>query len=231
MENDFEGILKRLLREKPAAQPGPDHPGEEELAGLRGNTLAAAEKEAVIAHLLACARCAERFALALESESLAAPVPRDLLRKALRTLKPQDSLGILEIVLEIKGRMMELVRSSGDVVFGQELIPAPVLRARRLSDFTDEVVILRDFERVRVEVKVENKGGRFCAMAVQVSDKRSGSLLKDVRVSLLREETELESYAGQAGRVVFEHVDFGTYRLVVTALGEAVAAVRIELWS
>ena len=66
-------------------------------------------------------------------------------------------------------------------------------------------------------------------VAVLLKDPKTGLPMKDLRVSLKSNHTELESYVCQAGSVVFEHVFLGRYAIEITNLTAKLAAVIVEI--
>ncbi len=206
------------------------HPDEETLAGFLEKKLKAGEYENTLAHLSGCKICLEKISARIKSSMFPQmEVPPELIRRAKEILPSAGLLQPLEIVLRVKDTIFELVNSTGDVLFGQELLPAPVLRSRQIKDFKDEVTILKDFAGIRVEIRVENKPDSSFNVRVTVKDKQTGIPIKDFRVTLIKEETELESYVAKTGAVIFEHVLLGKYAIEITSLREKLASVSIDI--
>ncbi|MCX5697991.1 MAG: hypothetical protein NTU54_08535 [Candidatus Omnitrophica bacterium] len=220
----YRNWIERLFDSRAA------HPDEEMLAGFLEKKLSAGEYEDTLAHLAGCKICLEKISTNIKSSlSPQMEVPPELIRRA-KEILPQAGLDQpLEIVLRVKDKMLELVNSTGDILFGQELLPAPVLRSRRIKDFKDEVTILKDFAGIRVEIRVENKPDSSFNVTVKVKDKQTGVPIKDFRVTLIKEETELESYIAKTGAVIFEHVSLGKYAIEITSLQEKLASVSIDI--
>ena len=121
------------------------------------------------------------------------------------------------------------MNTTGDILVGQEFVPAPVLRSRKAKDFKDEVTILKDFKDIRVEVKIENKVGEAFDLTVLVKEKESQKVIKDLRVTLLRGDLELESYLNDPGKVIFENVLLGKYTIEISTLESKLASVLLEI--
>jgi len=189
--------------------PQDTHPDEEAFACFSEGMLSEADDEALIAHLLACEECAETFGVSLNMA--------------------QDRDSLLEIALKVKDKILEIVNTTGDVLVGQELIPAPILRSRAIKDFKDEITILKDFKDLRVQIKVENKLSQSFNLVIMVKQKNTQKVLKDLRISLLKDDLELESSLSDTGSVVFEHVVLGKYTVEIANLEERIASVLLDI--
>jgi hypothetical protein len=155
-------------------------------------------------------------------------VPDEALDKARELLVAEDRSLCLEVFLRLKEDLLELINTTGDVLVGQEFLSAPVLRSRSIKDFKDEVRILKDINDVRVEIKIWAKGAKTFNLAIVTKEKRTQKVLKDLRVSLVREGIELESYVSDSGTVVFEHVLLGSYHIEISKI-EKIATVNIDI--
>jgi len=190
------------------------HPDEEEMAALVEGKLSEQESEGVKSHVIQCDACG--YLLALRAQ-LATGEDREVPEQLIVELKSHIARmlqpSILEIALKLKEKALELLHTTGDVLMGQELVPAPVLRSRQIKDFKDEITILKDFTRLLVEIKIENKQGKDFTVTVTAREKKTSQVIKDLRATLIKEDVELESYVSEAGRVVFEHVVLGNYTI------------------
>lgn len=206
------------------------HPDEEELACFLEHRLSVEDGERIQAHLLLCQRCAELMATQIKlSQVQLQDVPQELVNHAKDLVKVLEKASLLEIFLSLKERAIEIIGTSGDVLVGQELVPAPVLRSRKIKDFKDEVTILKDFPDVRVEARIVGRAGKAFDLTIAIRDKKTQSLIKDLRITLLRDDTELESYVADAGSVTFEHVAVGRYTVNISTLQERVASILVDI--
>ena len=207
-----------------------EHPDEEILACFFEGRLTVEEVEKIKLHLLSCESCAEAFALSLNAESAQVKdLSEELIAAVNDILSLKEEAAGLKIYLVLKEKMLEVLRATGDILVGQELIPAPVLRSRNIRDFKDEVTILKDFQDIRLEVKIENKGGKCFGVTVKAGRKDTRGLIKDLRVTLIKDDLELESYLSDAGSVTFEHVSLGRYRLEVASPEKKLASVLLDV--
>ena len=131
----------------------------------------------------------------------------------------------------MKGYNVAIVGATGLV--GQELVPAPVLRSRNIKDFKDEVTVLKDFQDMRVEVKIENRGSQegkeIFNVIIMAKQKETQKVIKDLRVTLLKDDLELESCLNDSGSVTFEHILLGRYVIELATIDKKIAAILIDI--
>jgi pseudouridine-5'-phosphate glycosidase len=232
MQNKLERLIKAVYKDWKSAQPqapGP-HPQEEAFVCFLEGKLSAEENEAIQAHLISCERCAQILSIRAKAEVLETKdVPQELLGQVRKMLQVQDKPSILEIALRLTEKVLEIINTTGDVLVGQELMPAPILRSRKIKDFKDEVIILKDFKDIRVEAKIENKAAKAFTLTVLVKEKESQKIVKDLRVTLLKDNLELESYLNDAGAVIFENVLLGQYRVEIAAQDDKLASILLDI--
>ncbi len=230
MNRDLESLIKLVYKEwknRSFEQSGA-HPDEEDLASLVEGKLPDNEADEIKQHITHCQVCSEVLSLLL-SPPLEEYEPGFAAVNGIR-----ERLGIkivpgLEIFLKMKEKAFELVKASGDILIGQEFIPAAVLRSRNIGELKDEVVIIKDFDSLRLKIRVENKTKKYFNVNIEATDKLSKSAIKDLRISLLKGEVELESYLNDSGSVTFEHVMLGSYRIEVSGLEDRIASILIEV--
>jgi len=232
MPNRIEKLIKAAYKEWKSGHLKAHnlHPDEETWACFLEGKLSQEEGEGLEAHLLSCDSCAEAFAVQIRLKPIVLKdVPRKLLQR-MKDLVPQEAgVPVLEIFLKLKEKALEILETSGDVLVGQEFVPARVLRSRRIKDFKDEVTILKDFKDIRVELKLENKAGEAFDLIVLVKDKQSQSVVKDLRITLLKGDLELESYLTTCDKVIFEHVLTGKYTVEISTLENKIASILLDI--
>jgi hypothetical protein len=156
-------------------------------------------------------------------------VPLELLGRVKGLFDSQSETAPLEIALRLKEKLLEILNTTGDILVGRELVPAPVLRTRSIKNFKDEVTILKDFKDIRVEVRIENKGAGAFNLIVTAKQKLDLKIIKDLRVTLLKDDLELESYLTGSGSVTFEHVLLGRYKVEISTLENKLASVLLDI--
>ncbi len=206
------------------------HPDEESWVCFFEGRLPQEENERIKTHLISCEVCAEVLAtqIRLKPASVKA-VPKELLERAKNLVVSEDKLSVVEIVLMLKEKALEILSTTGDVLVGQEFVPAPVLRSRQPKEFKDEITILKDFQDIRVEVKIENKLGRAFDLIVFVKDKQTQRIIKDLRVTLLKDDLELESYLTASDKVIFEHALAGKYIVEISNIENKIASILLDI--
>jgi len=232
MQDNLERLIKAVYRKwrSGRAQPGGGHPDEESLACFLENRLPLEEQERIKAHLINCDSCSQAVAVGLGLGPLQdKDVPAEVLLRLRDLGKAEDKSFCLEISLKLKEKFLEVLSTTGDVLVGQEFVPAPVLRSREIKDFKDEVVILKDFADIRVEAKIENKSGRAFNLSITARHRTSQRLVKDLRVTLFKDDLELESYISISGSVVFEQVLLGKYKVQISSPEERLASIVLDI--
>ena len=232
MQDKLERIVKAVYKiwKKDNARAKHAHPSDEDMTCFLENKLSQTQSESIKIHLIDCQTCAESVAVQLkEMTQEEKEVPGYLIERIKGLVSAERPL-ILEIFLRIKERAFEIMSTTGDIMVGQELVPAPLLRSRSIKDFKDEVTILKDFPDIRVEVKIVNKQqGNVFNVTVAVKEKDTQRVIKDLRVTLMREELELESYLTDTGRVTFEDVQLGSYTVQISGTEAKLASIVLDM--
>jgi len=232
MFNFFEKITRIIYQEWKSSIRfmAQEHPNEEILVCFLEDKLSQEDKLSIEKHLVSCNACAEYVAVQLKIQPvLAKEVPDILLERTSKLVISEVSYSLLEIFLRLKEKAIEIIQTSGDVLVGQELVPAPVLRSRQIKDFSEEVVILKDFQKFRIEAKLKNNSAKSFNLTLLIRDKESQKLVPDLRITLLKGDLELESYASESASVSFCDILPGVYTIEVAAKGEKVAVVQIKV--
>jgi len=228
----FEKLIKIVYEKWKAKLPRSReaHPDEEDFSAFIQNQLSFQEAARIKNHILSCEECAQILTVSLKLQSAPEIEPPAKLLEACRDLISNAiSSRTLEIILVVKEKLLNLLNTSGDVLVGQELVPAAVLRSRKIKDFKDEITILKDFGDIRIEVKITAKAGVNFDLQLIIKDKSTQELKKDLRVSLIKGDVELESYLAESGKVIFEHVLLGHYTVEISSLRDKVASVLIDI--
>jgi len=232
MEKNMEKLVSLIWRRwrQDNTAGGFLHPEEEELACFLEDKLSLDENSKIKTHILSCAHCSELVATQIRLKKFPEyEAPKELIASAQALVDDEGRIAILEVILFFKDRVIELLSTTGDCLVGQEFVPAPVLRSRNIRDFKDEVTILKDFKDIRVEARIQNKEGKIFDLTILARHKDSQEALKDLRVTLFKEDTELESYLTDAGSVKFEHVSLGEYLVELSSSQDKVASVLLEI--
>ena len=234
MKDKMESIIQAVYQKYKAGLPRQEsgHPDEETMACFLEGKLAKKEAEMIEGHIISCESCARSLLLQVTlDENNFQDVPLELIAKvkAGLNLAPEKETDILEIFCRLKDNLLELLGTNGDVLVGQELMPAPVLRSRKISNFKDEITLLKEFADVIVEIKIENKSGAAFSLSVVAKEKQTSNIIKDTRITLLKGDLELESYLADTGKATFEHVLLGKYKIEIVNLEKKVASIILDV--
>jgi len=232
MNNYLENITKIVYREwkKGRSFKGNEHPDEEEMVCFLEGKLSAQDKVLIQKHLLSCNICAEYVSTQQKIQPhLSLEVPKQLLENVERMLGQNTLENLLEIFIKLKEKAIAIIETTGDVLVGQELVPAPVLRSRKIEEFKEEVSILKDLQQIRVLAKIQNKDVKNFNLTITVKDKKSQKIPKDLRITLVKEGIELESYTTDSGSGVFENIPPGSYVIEVSLQGQKEARIDLKV--
>jgi len=233
MVNYLEKITKIIYRQRKRGRSfkGKGHPSEEDLACFLEGKFSVQDKETVQKHLLSCDICAEYLSIQLKIQPhLSLDVPGQLLEKIKRLLRQDTVENLLEIFLKLKDKALEIIQTTGDVLVGQELVPAPVLRGRKIDEFKEEVSILKDLRQIRILAKIQNNGTKSFNLTITIKDKQTQKVGKNLRITLLRGGIELESYiTDSAGSSFFENILPGNYSVEVSREDQKEAVIELKV--
>ncbi len=233
MSDYFEQLVKKIYREwKAERRTGAgEHPDPESIACFLEDKLSLPESELIQKHLLACDLCAEYLATQLKIKThLSLELPDALLQKVKKLVSQDTGVNLLEILIKLKEKTLEIIQTTGDVLLGQELIPAPVLRSRKISEFKEEVSILKDLRQIRVLAKIQNKSTKDFNLTITVKDKQTQKVKENLRIALIKNGIELESYvADAAGSCLFENILPGDYVVEVSRLDQKEAVIDLKV--
>lgn len=206
------------------------HPDEQDLAALAQGAFSEDKARPLREHIVACPSCAESFVLSLKAaEAPSQNLPEGMLERISAIISAENDAAPWPIALRLKEKAMEIIHTAGDVLIGQELVPAPLLRSRSIDQFKDEVVILKDFRDRRVEVRIQNKRGKSFDLSITAKNKQTNKPIKDLRATLIRDDVELESYLADIGAVIFEHVQLGKYNVEISSVDGKLTSIILDI--
>ncbi len=232
MSQDLEKLVKEVYKKwkrRFTIKRG-NHLDEEDSLALISGGLSLKKAAKFKNHILFCEKCAESFALSIKLLKIQEIEPPDkLLDSTWELINKEISERRLDIFLTVKDKLLKLLNTTGDVLVGQELISAAVFRGKKTKVFQNAVVIYKDFKTIKVEVGIEAKEKGSFSLQVSLKEKTAQKTGKDLRISLIKDNLELESYLSLTGKVVFEHVLFGRYTVEISSLTEKVAEIILDI--
>lgn len=232
MQNKIEQIISIVYKtwNKKLRHRDQNCPDEETFACFFEGRLSKEEDQRLKDHLIGCDKCLELImAVSQKAEELS--LPEDLISRAKNMIAQQQnfSVAFLEIVLGFSDKTIDIIKTSGDILFGQEFAPLPVLRSRNIKDFGREVIIVKDLGTIKTEIEIENKANHNAKVAVKLTDKNTGRPAEGLRITLLRKEEELESYIAHAGKAVFDDVLVGSYIFEVSSTELIIGKILLNI--
>jgi len=231
MQDKIDRVIKALYESlRSVNKKEMAHPDKESLVCFLENKLPSGEAESIKEHLIICDSCAEVAAMHIKLKpDEAKDIPEVLLRRAKDLVSQDAKQEILEIFLKLKEKALELLGTTGDILVGQEFMPAPVLRSRNITDFKEEITILKDFKDIRAEAKIENRKGKLFSLTIIVREKATQKVMKDLRITLIKNDIELESYLTDSGRATFEDVVLGRYTVEISSIDNKLASILLDI--
>ncbi|MFA6358095.1 MAG: hypothetical protein WCY09_05460 [Candidatus Omnitrophota bacterium] len=232
MLNNLEKIIRFIYREwktnfRFVVQ---DHLSEEDLICFLENKFTAKDKQIIQKHLVSCDVCAEYISVQLKIKPhLSLDVSKALLEKIEKLVMEDVKENLIEIFLKLKDQALEIIQTTGDVLVGQELVPAPVLRSRQINEFKEEVSILKDLKQVRILAKITNKNSQSFNLTITVKDKVSQKFYEGLRITLIKDTIELESYIVDSGNSFFENILPGEYVIQVSKQDQNIAVINLKV--
>lgn len=232
MDKEIEKLVRIVYKSWKSQQSKSTfiHPDEEAMACFVDGKLPQQEAEQIKLHLLSCDHCSQNFAIQANLDySGQECAPKELLDQVKSLVENSDSLSVLEIIFKLKVDLLELINTTGDILVGQEFMPSPILRSRKIKNFREDVVILKDFKDIRLEVKIENKHGEFFNVTIMAKEKEAQKIIKDLRITLAKDDLELESYHTETGKVIFENILLGRYFIGISRAENKLASILIDI--
>ena len=206
------------------------HPDEEAFVNFISGSMPEEDLGLFKAHVIKCSRCSDVLGSALKLRPVEEKaITSEFLKRMKDFIQSNINTVILDILLGFKDNMLRLLHTNGDVLIGQELVPAAVLRSRQAKDFKDELNILKDSGGLVTEVKIAKKAAGVFEMAVRVKEKQTQKPAKDLRITLLKNARELESFHTDSGKAGFEHITAGRYKVEISGVSGKLAEINLEI--
>lgn len=205
-------------------------PDEETLICFMEGRLTEEENQQLKKHFIGCDNCLELVSLvSQEAERIA--LPEDLIMRAKEVILQRQSLepALLEIILALKEKTIDLIKTSGNILFGQEFAPLPVLRGRNIKDFGEEVTIVKDLANLKTEIELENKSHNYVKITLKLADISTGKPVEGLRISLIREGEEIESYIVESGKIIFDNVLADNYSIEISTPELTLGKILLEI--
>jgi len=206
-------------------------PDEEILAGYLIGRLDAVTREFFEHHLTECDRCLDEFAVTrglVRSGGLAhlKPVPPEVTRKTARLVAGPPADLVLELTGKARRSLKHILSAATDLLapgmFGGRL--APVRGERRT--FPDHVQLHKTFKEFEAEIDIEKTGNGMVQIRVLIPGGKAGAA---TRITLVRNEREVASFAVNGEPVLFEDIAYGGYVLNFSRQGETIGSYTFSI--
>lgn len=233
--NRLESLLKQAFRIRASkiSQKKGKCLSDETIACVIENKISGGEEEKVNDHIIHCHSCAERISnylltsKALAVDGLIQP-PVFLMDKVKQLVAERMTVSdVLDIVLDIKDKVLELLHTTGDLLSGPQL--APALRGKDAAGLKKSIHVVKNFDRFSAEVEIEKRVSRSADLILRITEKESKKRADGIRVSLLKNEREVESQIMEAGKVKFEDIKPDTYKVLIIKDDKTIGSVNIEM--
>jgi len=224
MDKNIELILKQALNKLKGTKKTRSKGTcltEMDLSCIIDGKVSELERDKLLAHVLTCQNCAELLGTHLKvinaiSNKETLETPEEVVQAAINLYHPEVGVNFLEVALNFKEKVIELVRTTGDILLGPQLVPVPVLRSHgEESQFTNEIKIVKEFENILTEVGIEKKKPNICDVEIRLTDKETKKKMQGFRVTLSKNGKEIESSLIDEGKVVFKDVRPDKYVVLI----------------
>jgi len=236
MTKNIENIIKSVYQQfkaKSKSRPIGNCVGEDDIACFLSGKLLGKELETFNAHILSCKKCAvilkDNAALfTAAKEDLAVP---QYLKSAAKALVSEEvGANILDIVLSFKEKAIELIRTTGDILMGPQLVPVPVFRSTGEGEnITKEIKVTKTLTNVIAEIGVEKQRPDLANIVVRLTEKETNKKAKEIRVSLMKGDRELQSSLIEDGKVKFEEIKVNDYKIYLTKDEKRIGVINISI--
>ncbi|MFH1577973.1 MAG: hypothetical protein ABIC18_02760 [Candidatus Omnitrophota bacterium] len=227
----IEEVIKMIYgqyREK-HNQPASHCPDEGALACFSEGKLSGNDSENIQKHLVTCSRCCEIVALFFQRPQDQHEVPEPLIQKIKGLIKEGSVPKILEIALALKKTALQILNTTGDVILDNEIVPLPVLRSRQISEFSESIKLLKEFEDIKITIQIQKQGDDKIRISLSLVNKANFEPLADLRLALIKGDSELESYETLSGSGVFDRLGIGHYAIDIYYKNNKFGVIDIEI--
>lgn len=211
-----------------------DCPDDEMLAGYLDGGLSDAERSDIETHLSSCDSCLEGIIITKDltrgaSGSETEPVPESVTQSAVDLINEETVSNRFSIAERIERLFRSIYRGLFDTLIPQNWGSAPMAMIRGTNESIPGNVahIEKDFKEIHAEIEIEKTRQHTSQIRVTVTDELGK--MRDIRVTLERDEREVSSLLMGRDSVVFDDIPFGHYRLVLGRDSEEIGTYSFEV--
>lgn len=187
---------------------------DEVIASYVEGKLPLAEKENIDRHVSLCPLCrqllaAQSYVALRQKEEGLAQVPLDITRRAKDLVPDVLASNILQIAVEFSKQVLEVIKTNGMIIASPQL----ALRNGKAAE-AKLLFIRKELGCLQVEAEISQQDDDLNTVIVKL--KQDGRLVQDARITLLKENQEIESYISLNGEAVFSDLPQGYYRIEIS---------------
>ncbi len=206
---------------------------EESIACFFDGKLLGEELNMFNEHILSCKKCATtlKYNIAISrtmKEEVSVPPHLENLAKSL--ISEEVGANVLDVVLNFTSKSIELIRTTGSILIGPELVPVHAFRSSGENDkLPNEVKVTKTLSDVIAEIGVEKQRPDLANIVVRLTEKETNKKAKEIRVSLMKGDRELQSSLIEDGKVKFEEVKANDYKIYLTKDEKKIGIITISI--
>lgn len=229
----LEHLIKKALRQDKGFEKTQGAClSEEQIACFLEGKLSTTERGEVDDHVLSCRKCGDilrdqMVILKAVSQEQQLSVPEAVIERAKGLVTEEAGPNILDIVLTIKETALEILRTTGDILRGPEPIPLYALRGQEKGKDTDQVRVVKNFQEVLADIQIEKKKSRSTDLTIRVTEKTTKKKAQGIRVSLVKDNREIESRNVEGGKAKFEEVKAGNYKVILVKEDKKIGIITL----
>ncbi len=236
MEDEIEAILRSVMKKLPNLDKEHEHAesciSDESFASFVGGKCSDAENEKASKHIFNCSDCSKALVdyikIANDQEHLLAP--NYITQPVLDYVAENAKEVILDLVLEIREKAIELIKSTGDILLGPQLVPIPVLRnAKKEITQGENIRVVKKINEMVVDVEIEKRRSPSTDLVIRLMEDATKKKLSGIRIGLTKNNREIASFLTQSGKVKFEEVNVGIYQIILLDNDKKLGVININL--
>ncbi|OGW79638.1 MAG: hypothetical protein A3G33_07555 [Omnitrophica bacterium RIFCSPLOWO2_12_FULL_44_17] len=231
---DIEKLLKTIYKQsRKDSKPQGACLTDQDIACFLDDRLSRKQRKLICAHVVSCATCADQFKdhLLIAEDVNSSPlleVPQELEDMAKALVSSKVKPNILDIILNFTQDAIQLVKTTGDVL--KTAVPIPVLRTNGKAEaMPNQIKIAKAFKNLALEVQVEKRRHDLADISVSISEEGKRKKPAGFRISLFRGEREICSKLADKGKIKFEEVKIGQYKIVISKEGIVSSIVYVTV--
>lgn len=229
--NNTERIIKKIYHSyrRTHSQKCTSCPDQEALACFLEGKSSKPEAEAMQEHIISCNNCSEITSLFYQKVKDKKQVPELMIEKVKALLGEGGATNVIEIILALKGKALQIIKTSCDIILENEIMPLPILRSRSISELFEEIILIKELENIKITIEFHKREEDKVRLMLRFIDKIGNKNVTDLRVALFKDNKELESYDAASAEVIFEKVSFGRYSVQISRKENKLGVINLEI--